>query len=64
MKWEKHTVRVSKGKDFIMIDLLSPDSKTTTSTEPLGGVVLTRNQWEELRKFIEENRDFEESLKE
>jgi len=54
----------SKGKDFIMIDLLSPDSNTTTSTETLGAIVLTRNQWEELTKFIEKNRDFDESLKE
>ena len=43
MKYEKHVVRVTKGKDFIMIDLLSPDSKTTTSTEPLGAIVLGKN---------------------
>jgi len=40
MKYEKHVVRVTKGNDFIMIDLLSPDGKTTTSTEPLGTIVL------------------------
>jgi len=64
MKYEKHTVRISKGKDFIMIDLLSHDGKTSTSTEPLGAVVLTRSQWEELKKFIGENPRFEEDLKE
>jgi hypothetical protein len=35
MKCEKHVVRVTKGDDFIMIDLLSPDGKTTTSTDPV-----------------------------
>ena len=64
MKYEKHTIRVSKGKDFIMIDLLSPDGKTATSTEVLGGIVMGKRQWKELRKFIEENPDFEEDLKE
>ena len=64
MKYEKHTVRISKGKDFIMIDLLSHDGKTSTSTAPLGAVVLTRSQWEELKKFIGENPGFEEDLKE
>jgi hypothetical protein len=62
MKYEKHVVRVTKGKDFIMIDLLSPDSKTTTSTEPLGAIVLGKNQWKELKNFIEINPDFEEDL--
>ena len=64
MKYEKHTIRVSKGKDFIMIDLLSPDGKTATSTEVLGAVVLSKHQWEELKKFIDENPDFAEDLKE
>jgi hypothetical protein len=62
MKYEKHTVRVSKGRDFIMIDLLSPDGKTATSTEQLRAVVLSKNQWKELKKFMEQNLDFEEDL--
>ena len=62
MKYEKHAVRVSKGRDFIMIDLLSPDGKTATSTEQLGAIVLSKNQWKELKKFMEQNLDFEEDL--
>ena len=42
MKYEKHVVRVTKGNDFIMIDLVSPDGKTTTSTESLGAIVLIK----------------------
>jgi len=38
-----------------MIDLLSPDSKTTTSTEPLGAVVLNKSQWKQLKAFIEKS---------
>jgi len=64
MKYEKHVVRVTKGNDFIMIDLLSPDGKTTTSTEPLGAVVLNKSQWKQLKAFIEQNPDFEEDLPE
>lgn len=64
MKYEKHAVRVTKGDDFIMIDLLSPDSKTTTSTEPLGAIVLNKSQWKQLKAFIEENPGFEEDLAE
>ena len=64
MKYEKHAVRVTKGDDFIMIDLLSPDSKTTTSTEPLGAIVLNKSQWKQLKAFIEQNPDFEEDLPE
>ena len=64
MKYEKHTLRITKGKDFIMIDLLSPDSKMTTSTEPLGAIVLNKSQWKELKTFIEENPSFEEELAE
>ena len=64
MKYEKHTIRVSKGPDFIMIDLLSPDAKTTTSTELLGAIVLSKRQWKDLKKFLEDNPDFEEGLKE
>ena len=62
MKYEKHTIRVSKGTDFIMVDLLSPDGKTTTSTEVLGGIILGKRQWKELKKFLEENPNFEEDL--
>ena len=62
MKYEKHTVRVSKGKDFIMVDLLSADGKTTTSTEPLGGIVLSKEHWKELKEFIKQNPEFEEDL--
>ena len=64
MKHDKYAVRVTKGKDFIMIDLLSPDSKTTTSTELLGAVVLNRSQWKELKRFLQENPNFEEDLPE
>ena len=64
MKYDKYGVRVTKGKDFIMIDLLSPDSKTTTSTELLGAVVLNRSQWKELKRFLQENPNFEEDLPE
>lgn len=64
MKFGKHTIRVSKGPDFIMIDLLIPDGKTTTSTEVLGAVVLSRRQWKELKKFLEDNPTFEEDLME
>ena len=64
MKYEKHTLRVSKGPDFIMIDLLSPDGRTTTSTELLGAIVLSKRQWKGLKKFLEDNPDFEEELKE
>jgi len=64
MKYEKHTIRVSKGPDFIMIDLLSPDGKTITSTELLGAIVLSKRQWKDLKKFLEDNPDFEEGLKE
>ncbi len=64
MKYEKHTIRVTKGQDFIMIDLLSPDGKTTTSTEVLGGVVLSKGQYKELKKFVEDNPGFAEDLKE
>jgi|WetSurSiteA1Bulk_404760.scaffolds.fasta_scaffold81248_2 hypothetical protein len=64
MKYEKHVVRITKGKDFIMIDLLSPDSKTATSTEPLGAIVLSKSQWKELKNFIEGNPWFEEDLAE
>ncbi len=64
MKNGKHTVRVSKGPDFIMIDLLSPDGKTTTSTELLGGIALSKKQWKELKTFLEMNLNFEEDLKE
>ena len=45
-----------------MIDLLSPDSKTATSTEPLGAIVLNKSQWKELKMFIEGNPGFEEDL--
>ncbi len=62
MKYEKHTIRVTKGDDFIMIDLLSPDGKTTTSTDLLGGLVLNKSQWRELKTFIEENPNLEENL--
>jgi hypothetical protein len=64
MKYEKHTIRVSKGPDFIMIDLLSPDGKTITSTELLRAIVLSKRQWKDLKKFLEDNPDFEEGLKE
>ena len=64
MKYEKYALRVTKGNGFIMIDLLSPDSKTTTSTEPLGAIVLNKSQWKELKAFIEENPDFEKDLPE
>ena len=64
MKYEKHAVRVTKGDDFIMMDLLSPGSKTTTSTEPLGAIVLNKSQWKQLKAFIEQNPDFEEDLPE
>ena len=64
MKYEKHTIRVSKGPDFIMIDLLSPDGKTITSTELLGAIVLSKKQWKELKTFLEDNPNFEEDLKE
>ena len=47
-----------------MIDLLSPDGKTTTSTEVLGGVVLSKGQYKELKKYVEDNPDFAEDLKE
>ena len=64
MKYEKHTIRITKGNDFVMIDFLSPDSKTTTSTETLGAIVLNKSQWKQLKAFIEENPDFEEDLAE
>ncbi len=64
MKYEKHTIRVTKGDDFIMIDLLSSDGKTTTSTEPLGAIVLNKGQWKELKRFLQENPGFEEGLPE
>ncbi len=64
MKYVKHTIRITKGDDFIMIDLLSPDRKTTTSTEPLGAIVLNKGQWKELKRFLWENPDFEEGLPE
>ncbi len=64
MKYEKHTIRITKGDDFIMIDLLSPDGKTTTSTEPLGAIVLNKGQWKELKRFLLENPGFEEGLPE
>ena len=57
MQYEKHAVRVTKGDDFIMIDLLCPDSKTKTSTEPLGAIVLNKSQWKQLIAFIEQNPD-------
>jgi len=47
-----------------MIDLLSPDGKTTTSTELLGAIVLSKKQWKELKTFLEDNPNFEEDLKE
>ena len=47
-----------------MIDLLSPDSKTATSTEPRGAIVLNKSQWKQLKAFVEENPDFEEDLPE
>ena len=62
MKYEKHVVRVTKEEDVVMIDLLSPDGKTTTSTEPLGAIVLNKNQWKELKAFIEAHPDFEKDL--
>ena len=62
MKYEKYVVRITKGNDFIMIDLLSPDGKTTTSTDSLGAIVLNKSQWKELKVFIERNPDFEEDL--
>ncbi len=64
MKYEKHTVRVTRGEDFIMIDLLSPDGKTTTSTDPLGAIVLNKAQWKELMRFLQENPDYEGGLPE
>lgn len=64
MKYEKHALRVSKGPDFIMIDLLSPDGNTTTSTEVLGAIVLSKRQWKDLKKFLKDNPNFEEDLKE
>ena len=62
MKYERHTIRVTRGDDFVMIDLLSPDGKTTTSTEVLGAIVLSKGQYKELKKFLEDNPDFEENL--
>ncbi len=62
MKYEKHTIRITKGDDFIMIDLLSPDGKTTTSTDLLGAIVLNKSQWKELKRFLQENLGFEEGL--
>ncbi len=62
MRYEKYALRVTKGNDFVMIDLLSPDSKTATSTDTLGAIVLNKSQWKELKVFIEENPDFEEDL--
>jgi len=64
MKYEKHVVRVTKGNDFIMIDLLSPDGKTTTSTDQLGAIVLNKSQWKQLKVFMEENPGFEDDLEE
>ena len=64
MKYEKYALRVTKGNDFVMIDLLSPDSKTATSTDTLAAIVLNKSQWKELKAFIEENPDFEEDLPE
>ena len=64
MKYEKHVVRVTKGNDFIMIDLLSPDGKTTTSTDQLGAIVLNKSQWNQLKVFMEENPGFEDDLEE
>ncbi len=62
MKYEKHTIRITKGDDFIMIDLLSPDGKTTPSTDLLGAIVLNKSQWKELKRFLQENPGFEEGL--
>ena len=56
-------LRVGKGSDFVMIDLLSPDNKTTTFHEPLGAITLTKKQYNELVKFCKENPDFAKSLK-
>ena len=42
MKFEKHRIRVGKGSDFIMINLLNPDSKTTPSTEAIRAIVLNK----------------------
>ncbi len=64
MKSEKHKIRITKGDDFIMIDLLSPDGKTTTSTDLLGAIVLNKSQWKELRRFLQENPGFEDGLPE
>ena len=64
MKYEKYALRVTKGNDFIIIDLLSSDSKTTTSTETLGAIVLNKSHWKQLKAFIEDNPDFEEDLSE
>ncbi len=64
MKYEKYTLRITKGNDFIMIDLLSPDGKTTTSTETLGAIVLNKSQWKELKAFIEGNPGLEKDLEE
>jgi hypothetical protein len=44
IKYEKHVTRVTKEKNFIMVDLLSLDSETTTSTESLGAIGPSKNQ--------------------
>ncbi len=64
MKFQEHILRVSKGKDSILIDLLTPDGKVSISTEPLGGIVLNKKQWEDLKRFIEQNPGFEDDLNE
>lgn len=60
---EGWTVRVGKGSDFIMIDLLSPDNRHTSFVDGLGAITLTRGQWGQLKKFIRDNPGFGDDVK-
>jgi len=61
---EEYNLRVSKGEDFIMIDLLPVDRTSKGSfTMDLGAIVMTKKQWKQLKKFIKENPHFEYGLK-
>jgi hypothetical protein len=62
MRFQGYVLRVSKGKDFILIDLLTPDGKVSISTEPLGGVALSKKQWQDLKRFVEQNPGFEDDV--
>lgn len=61
-KFKDWNVRVGKGKNFVLIDLMDKKRKMTSFGNSLGALLLTKEQYVQLRDFIKKNPKFEEEI--